>query len=197
MRSRFVRNTCGLWLTNRPSSRTVMTLSLLLPTSTTVSSLKAMTSQACMTTSLAPPSPSVEDVVDGFPEKSFHKIAEATLEELSDALLAGLDADLEDVDIHLVQGVLTVNLGPQFQDKTWVINKQTPNRQIWWSSPLSGPRRYEFAADQQTPLAALQRSGVPLATNWRFSKNEQADLWSDLQSEVLQVTHVTILHPSQ
>ena len=27
---------------------------------------------------------------------------------------------------------------------TWVINKQTPNQQVWWSSPLSGPRRYEY-----------------------------------------------------
>lgn len=27
---------------------------------------------------------------------------------------------------------------------TWVLNKQTPNRQIWWSSPLSGPLRFEY-----------------------------------------------------
>ena len=27
------------------------------------------------------------------------------------------------------------------------MNKQTPNEQIWWSSPLSGPRRYEFESD--------------------------------------------------
>ena len=26
----------------------------------------------------------------------------------------------------------------------YVINRQVPTRQLWWSSPLSGPRRYEL-----------------------------------------------------
>jgi len=39
-------------------------------------------------------------------------------------------------------GVLTVNLGPG--RGTWVINKQRPNRQLWWSSPVSGPKRFAF-----------------------------------------------------
>jgi frataxin len=37
--------------------------------------------------------------------------------------------------------VLTVKLGVH---GTYVINKQTPNRQIWLSSPLSGPFRYDW-----------------------------------------------------
>jgi frataxin len=28
--------------------------------------------------------------------------------------------------------------------KFYVLNKQTPNRQIWLSSPISGPSRFEF-----------------------------------------------------
>lgn len=39
------------------------------------------------------------------------------------------------------QGVLTVKLGSH---GTYVINKQTPNRQIWLSSPLTGPFRYDY-----------------------------------------------------
>eukprot|EP00560_Eucampia_antarctica_P008689 CAMPEP_0197826248 /NCGR_PEP_ID=MMETSP1437-20131217/3228_1 /TAXON_ID=49252 ORGANISM="Eucampia antarctica, Strain CCMP1452" /NCGR_SAMPLE_ID=MMETSP1437 /ASSEMBLY_ACC=CAM_ASM_001096 /LENGTH=91 /DNA_ID=CAMNT_0043426601 /DNA_START=462 /DNA_END=737 /DNA_ORIENTATION=- len=31
----------------------------------------------------------------------------------------------------------------------WVMNKQTPNRQIWWSSPISGPRRYEWDEEEE------------------------------------------------
>lgn len=27
---------------------------------------------------------------------------------------------------------------------TWVVNKQPPNRQIWVSSPVSGPRRFDW-----------------------------------------------------
>ncbi|KAI0307589.1 Frataxin-like domain-containing protein [Multifurca ochricompacta] len=38
-------------------------------------------------------------------------------------------------------GVLTLDLG---QHGTYVINKQPPNKQIWLSSPLSGPKRFNF-----------------------------------------------------
>ena len=43
------------------------------------------------------------------------------------------------------QGVLTVRLG---ELGTYVINKQAPNRQLWMSSPLSGPVRYDWAPGQ-------------------------------------------------
>jgi len=39
------------------------------------------------------------------------------------------------------QGVLNILMG---EHGIWVLNKQTPNRQIWWSSPLSGPLRFEY-----------------------------------------------------
>lgn len=38
-------------------------------------------------------------------------------------------------------GVLTLQLGSH---GTYVINKQSPNKQIWLSSPTSGPKRYDF-----------------------------------------------------
>lgn len=41
----------------------------------------------------------------------------------------------------LQDGVLTVQLGSK---GTYVINKQTPNRQIWLSSPISGPARFDW-----------------------------------------------------
>ena len=31
---------------------------------------------------------------------------------------------------------------------TYVINKQTPNAQIWLSSPQTGPKRYDFVNDR-------------------------------------------------
>ena len=48
---------------------------------------------------------------------------------------------LEDFEVTYASGVLTMVMPPH---GTWVLNKQTPNRQIWWSSPISGPRRYEY-----------------------------------------------------
>lgn len=38
--------------------------------------------------------------------------------------------------------MLTIGLGSEYG--TYVINKQTPNKQIWLSSPLSGPKRFDF-----------------------------------------------------
>lgn len=44
--------------------------------------------------------------------------------------------------IFLQDGVLTVKFGDPYG--TYVINRQTPNKQIWLSSPTSGPKRYDF-----------------------------------------------------
>jgi len=40
---------------------------------------------------------------------------------------------LDDADVELSQGVLTLNLGSL---GTYVINKQAPNLQLWVSSPV-------------------------------------------------------------
>ncbi|RCN46982.1 putative frataxin [Ancylostoma caninum] len=39
-------------------------------------------------------------------------------------------------------GVLTVVISKEVG--TYVINKQSPNRQLWLSSPVSGPKRYDL-----------------------------------------------------
>jgi len=41
----------------------------------------------------------------------------------------------------LQAGVLTIVFPP---NGTYVINKQPPNKQIWLSSPVSGPKRYDY-----------------------------------------------------
>lgn len=79
-------------------------------------------------------------------ESEFHTVADETLEEIQDAVdMAIEDNDIggEDGEPEIVyaSGVLTMAFPPH---GTWVLNKQTPNRQIWWSSPISGPKRYEF-----------------------------------------------------
>ena len=63
-------------------------------------------------------------------------------------------------------GVLTVSLGSK---GTFVLNKQAPNKQIWSSSPLSGPVRYDW----QQGLWVYQRDGHELMQ--RFS-SELSDL---------------------
>lgn len=48
------------------------------------------------------------------------------------------DNNIPDGDVQYSSGVLTACLG---KHGTFVLNKQTPNRQIWLSSPVSGPFR--------------------------------------------------------
>jgi frataxin len=77
-------------------------------------------------------------------EADFHRAADATLAALETAFTA-VEGDLgPGSDVTLANGVLTVTIagGGGKGGGTWVINKQTPNRQLWWSSPVSGPRRY-------------------------------------------------------
>ncbi|KAF5833575.1 hypothetical protein DUNSADRAFT_10066 [Dunaliella salina] len=74
-------------------------------------------------------------------EPMYHQLADRTLDFLQEKLEAFVeDHDIEGSDVEYGQGVLTVCLG---QHGTYVINKQTPNRQIWLSSPVSGPLRYD------------------------------------------------------
>ncbi|XP_059921707.1 frataxin, mitochondrial isoform X1 [Gadus macrocephalus] len=78
-----------------------------------------------------------------FSEAVYEKLADETLdalvdffEDLSDEPFTG-----EDYDVEFSSGVLTVKIGDH---GTYVINKQTPNKQIWLSSPTSGPKRYDW-----------------------------------------------------
>ena len=90
-------------------------------------------------------------------EAGFHEVADESLEAIQDAVeelfedhFEGGGADDSEVpEVNVASGVLTLSMPPH---GTWVLNKQTPNRQIWWSSPISGPRRYEYDAGEGTWL---------------------------------------------
>jgi len=55
--------------------------------------------------------------------------------------LEALQEEREDVDVEYSAGVLTLIFPPI---GSYVINKQPPNKQIWLSSPISGPKRYDW-----------------------------------------------------
>ena len=64
--------------------------------------------------------------------------------------------------------------------KIWVINKQAPNKQIWWSSPISGPLRFEY-------------SGGGLADGWLPTSGEKIGMLTLLRKELLSTTGIDIL----
>ncbi|XP_022697401.1 frataxin, mitochondrial-like isoform X2 [Varroa jacobsoni] len=74
-------------------------------------------------------------------EFEYDKVCKVSLENLCEYFEKLLE-EVTDADVNLSDGVLTVMLGQNHG--TYVINKQTPNRQIWLSSPISGPKRYDY-----------------------------------------------------
>ncbi|CAH1797943.1 unnamed protein product [Owenia fusiformis] len=79
-------------------------------------------------------------------EIEFEDICEETLDSLTEFFEDLGDNDdyfkHEDYDVQFSSGVLTIQLGGELG--TYVINKQTPNKQIWLSSPTSGPKRFNY-----------------------------------------------------
>ena len=97
-------------------------------------------------------------------DSRFESLAERTLARLQ----AQIEAALGDVDVELRGGILTL----EFEDgRQYVINKHTPNRQIWLSSPVSGAAH--FAHD---PAAGVWRSTRGDAQLHRLLSGELAAL---------------------
>jgi len=72
----------------------------------------------------------------------FHEIADELLDNLTEKIETILEqSTYENYDTEISSGVLTIKLG---STGTYVINKQTPNRQIWYSSPISGPKKFYY-----------------------------------------------------
>ena len=108
-------------------------------------------------------------------ENSYLRLTNETLESISDKFneliedhekLAGGDTTLSD-------GVLTVKLS---QFGIYVLNKQTPNKQIWLSSPVSGPYRYDISqvgwrSVLRCPTNPLCSGGLALQTHRRDSSH--------------------------
>lgn len=117
------------------------------------------------------------------PEATFHAIADDCLEFLEE-VLEQLDESpkVDDTfDVTNSQGVVTLHLGAGLG--TFVINKQSPNRQLWWSSPVSGPKRFYYAESGQwlntrddEPMLALLAAelnalvGVQLDLDWSYDE---------------------------
>jgi frataxin len=70
------------------------------------------------------------------------------LDHLGDELET-LAEDYPQIDCELSQGVMTLTVPPA---GTYVINRQPPNKQMWLSSPVSGPKRYDLVQGKWVTL---------------------------------------------
>ncbi len=130
------------------------------------------------------------EVDSDIPENQYHFIADATFDQILVYLSPVEDSDdLEDVDIDSSQGVMAIKLGAPYG--TWVINKQTPNRQIWWSSPISGPLRFELPDDVNVEDAMKEEDPATIVSRWKSTK-DGSDLLSRLRDELFEKVKIDI-----
>ncbi|EQB59167.1 Frataxin-like [Colletotrichum gloeosporioides] len=86
------------------------------------------------------PKEDVKTSVVELSDADYHELADTYLETVLTKLEELQDAR-EGVDVEYAAGVLNVTFPGA---GTYVINKQPPNKQIWLSSPISGPKRYDW-----------------------------------------------------
>ncbi|KAL6536882.1 hypothetical protein OROHE_012466 [Orobanche hederae] len=99
-------------------------------------------------------------------EDEYQRLANSTIHDLLEKLEEYGDyVEIDGYDVDYGNEVLTLKLGSL---GTYVINKQTPNRQIWMSSPVSGPSRFDWDHD---------------ARSWIYRRTKQ-DLIKVLETEL-------------
>ncbi|KAK6360142.1 Mitochondrial chaperone Frataxin [Orbilia blumenaviensis] len=74
----------------------------------------------------------------------YHEIADETMDDIFTKLEERAEVEKE-LDVEFSAGVLTLDT----PNGTYVINKQPPNKQIWLSSPISGPKRYDWIEESR------------------------------------------------
>ncbi len=78
-------------------------------------------------------------------EKDFYQLCETELSRLFDEL-ERLDVN-SDFDIDYADGILKIVL---MDGKTYVINRNSGNQKIWYSSPVSGADYFAFNAEKKS-----------------------------------------------
>ncbi|GJJ71981.1 frataxin [Entomortierella parvispora] len=89
-------------------------------------------------TSTPEPQYSISDL----PDDDYHNISDACMDRMVEYFEDIGDAhEIPGYDVEYQSGVMTLKLGVK---GTYVVNKQPPNKQLWLSSPTSGPKRYDY-----------------------------------------------------
>jgi len=91
----------------------------------------------------------------------YHRISDETMDILLvylEEIVYAESSGENGWEVDYNSGVMTINFGQAHG--TYVINKQPPNKQIWLSSPISGPKRYDYDANRESWF--YSRDGVSL-----------------------------------
>jgi frataxin len=92
----------------------------------------------------------------GFTDAAFLKASDDFLAKVEGVFDEINDPAIEDLD--LASGVLEVTT----RSGKFVINRQAPNKQLWLSSPLSGPHHYDLVGESANVAWKSDRDGHDL-----------------------------------
>ncbi|KAF8930888.1 Frataxin [Dissophora ornata] len=86
--------------------------------------------------------------ISNLSDDDYHTITDACMDRMVEYFEdLGDEHDIPGYDVEYQSGVMTLKLG----DKgTYVVNKQPPNKQLWLSSPSTGPKRYDYDSKHKT-----------------------------------------------
>mgnify|MGYP002413229777 CR=1 FL=1 len=91
----------------------------------------------------------VPDSVLNLSPTQYRHLADETLDTIATDLEDLFeDKNIADADVDNSAGIVTITTA----EGTYVINKQPPNKQIWLSSPISGPDRFDYIKGRWTSL---------------------------------------------
>ncbi len=93
------------------------------------------------------------------------------------------------LDISLSDGVLSV---VSVEKGTWVLNKHAPTRQMWLSSPVSGPRKFNLHRGNSNSRAAEGGGKGKVGEEWRGERDESDSLKQRLIDEWREAFQVEI-----
>ncbi|KAI6823655.1 hypothetical protein KC332_g8648 [Hortaea werneckii] len=79
-------------------------------------------------------------------DDEYHELADKYMDHLCERA-EQLQETREEVDVEFSAGVMNIYLPPA---GTYVVNKQPPNKQLWLSSPISGPKRFDWVVANES-----------------------------------------------
>lgn len=92
----------------------------------------------------------IPEEVLNLPLNTYHDEADKFLDTIFEQLEL-LSEDYPELipEVELNHGVMNLTLA---KNGSYVINKQPPNKQIWFASPISGPNRFDFYQNEWISL---------------------------------------------
>eukprot|EP00483_Globobulimina_turgida_P003702 UN03708 len=107
-------------------------------------------------------------------ETLYHVEADRAMNIVTEQCDALIQVANDEFDYQTASGVLNINFGANIG--VWVLNKQAPNQQLWLSSPVSGPNRYDWNLDLQKWIASRDGHSLSCLLQREFSQTVGSDV---------------------